>query len=63
MSVSPVLNGNDDIDQLALLYARQATATLSAETIEVFPDGAICDRHLYDLFVMYRNAVLKAAKK
>ncbi len=41
------------INKRALFFARLAMATMSTQTFEVFPDGALCDRQLYDLFVKY----------
>lgn len=43
------------IDPLVLKYARLAMATMSAQTFEVFPDGALCDRQLYALFAQFRR--------
>lgn len=42
------------IDPLVLQYARLAMATMSTQTYEVFPDGALCDRQLYHLFEQFR---------
>lgn len=43
------------IDPLVLQYARLAMATMSTQTYEVFPDGAMCDRQLYDLFARFKD--------
>ena len=44
-----------NIDPVVLHYARLAMATMSTQTFEVFPDGAMCDRQLYDLFVEFKK--------
>jgi len=44
-----------NIDPVVLHYARLAMATMSTQTFEVFPDGALCDRQLYDLFVEFKK--------
>lgn len=45
------------IDPMVLTYARLAMATMSTQTFEVFPDGALCDRQLYDLFADFKAKV------
>jgi hypothetical protein len=48
-----------DINMLTLKYARLITATMSAQTLEVFPDGALCDRQIYNLLDTFRNEAVR----
>lgn len=43
------------IDQEVLKFTRLAMATMSTQTYEVFPDGALCDRQLYNLFIEFKQ--------